>query len=57
MNILKVKNKKEKQWNEVGTFARAGCYSTCTEHYFTVELDLEEFNYTVNMPKKEYKGE
>lgn len=57
MRILKVKNKKEKQRNEVDPFTRAGRHSTRTEPYFTVELDSEEFDYTVNMPKKEYKGE
>lgn len=57
MKILKVKNKKEKQWNEVDPFTCTGYYSTYTEPYFTVELDLEEFNYIVNMPRKEYKGE
>lgn len=57
MKIIKVKNKKSKKWHEVDALTSTGYYSTYTEPYFVVELNMEEFNYVVNMPKKKYKGD
>lgn len=55
MRILKAKSKKSKEWHEVDSLTGVGYYSPRYDTYFKVELNLEEFEYLVSMPKRKYE--